>query len=188
MIDNRPTGKLRLLALTSMLTFTITAPLSAEVYKTVDENGKVSFGDKALPQAQKVELKATNSADSVDLPSREIPTEAPAEDVSIEYSSIKITRPDNDSVIANGLVPLTVIARLTPTLQREHQLTLSIDGKVYMQGHQTSFKIKMLDRGERKLQLSVSDKDGKLLKRSDTIRLFVHRPSTTNNARPTPAR
>ncbi len=180
-----------LLALTIMISLSFMGlTASAQVYKTVDQDGKVTFSDKKAPEAEAVELQEPNTAKPVEVP---IAVEPLPEALSPNsYDILSITSPANDSVIANGLVPFTVTTKVKPKLKSGHQLQLTIDGVA--QGlSQGNFTVESISRGEHTLKISIVDANGNMLKQSAAVKVFAYRPSTAgsnsdggNSNRPTP--
>ncbi|MEE8059421.1 MAG: DUF4124 domain-containing protein [Pseudomonadales bacterium] len=118
------------LVLTLLLALITSADNSfAQVYKTVDDDGKASFSDKPNPSAEKVELRAPNTAKPIETSAK---ASAPAKAATAgESYQVSISSPQNNALVVNGLVPFTVSTQVSPTLQKEHQLQLSIDGSIY---------------------------------------------------------
>jgi hypothetical protein len=170
---------------TSLLVLTITAILliqaglsHAQVFKSVDENGKITFSDQAEPGADKITVSQPNTSQALVVPAAVIA--APKELPTNRYKSLSIIEPSNNSVIANGLVAFAVSTSISPPLNDKHQLQLMIDG----QNHSISrgnFTIDRIDRGEHILQVNVISATGKVLKSSSQVVIFAYRPSTAGN-------
>jgi len=151
----------------------------SQIYKSVDENGKITFSDQAEPGADTVNVKEPNTSQAIEVPA--VVVALPEELAANTYKSLRITHPGNDSVIANGLMAFTVSTSISPTLNDKHQLQLIVDG----QNHSTSrdsFTINSIDRGEHVLQVAVIDANGNVLKTSPEVAIFAYRPSTVSSA------
>lgn len=147
----------------------------AQVYKSTDDKGNVTFSDTPAASADKIQLPAPNTIKAIEVPPKEeaaIEETAPANDYVVTISS-----PANDSVIANGLVGFSVTTRVSPTLNKDHQLQLKIDGKVHGLSRGT-FEVSSINRGPHSLQVNLINKKGATLTQSPLVNVFAYRPST----------
>jgi hypothetical protein len=162
--------------------------IAADVYKTVDENGNVTFTDSPDP---------TKKSEVVDLPpitaipptpnktspsSSYEPMNGKPED---PYQSLIITHPANDTTIRdNG--NFTVQVSIKPRLYSDHKLQLSLDGVTQGKAQRgTSFKLKNIDRGTHQLEVSIVDKKGSAIRKTNSavhIQRTIFKPPV-----PTPA-
>jgi hypothetical protein len=164
-----PLNKTNKVALT-ILVILIMSPLSAtaQIYKSVDADGKVTFTDQpdGNTKSEAVEISTPNTLPAVAAPAT--PRTKPVS--GNNYSSVAITSPTNNSIIANGLLPFTVTANTQPSLQEGHTLQLKINGEI----HSTSTG--SMPRGEHQFQVLVIDEDKQVLKQSAPVKVFVYRP------------
>jgi hypothetical protein len=147
----------------------------AEIYKAVDEKGKTTFSDKPSPTAVEVEVRELNTTEATTITFKPKFTKkitAPA-----SYNVVKITSPENNAVIANGLVGFSVSTQIMPALQKGHRIQLIIDGSVHSTS-QGNFTVNSINRGEHQLQVIIIDEEGTPLTTSKTVKLFAHRPSS----------
>ena len=161
--------------------------MAADVYKTVDKNGNVTFTDNPDP---------TKKSEVVDLPpitaippaakttpsSSYKPLNGKSED---PYQSLTITQPANDSTIRdNG--SFSVKAGIKPRLYGDHKLQLTLDGVIQGKTQRgTSFKLENIDRGTHQLEISIVDKKGTVIRKTNStvhIQRTIFKPPT-----PTPA-
>ncbi|WP_081869670.1 DUF4124 domain-containing protein [Endozoicomonas numazuensis] len=157
---------------------------SSEIYKTVDNNGNVTFTDSpgANKKAEPVELPPITSIPSS--PTSSQPAVKQLDDQKGDiYPTFTITEPANDSTVRdNG--NFTVNVSLKPRLTVGHTLSLSVDG--VQQGkpqRNTQFKLQNIDRGTHQLSVAILNRNGKTLK---TTRSTVHVQRTVVRP-PTPA-
>lgn len=146
---------------------------TAQVYKSVDADGKVTFTDQPSAKAEAVDVSTPNTVPAVTAPNK--PAAVENQETGSGYTSVSITGPADNSIIANGLLPSTVTANTRPALQEGHKLQLNIDGKP----HSTSagsFTIDSMRRGEHQFQVVIIDEDKQVLKRSASVKVFVYRP------------
>jgi hypothetical protein len=146
----------------------------AEIYKSVDEDGKVIFSDQPAPQAEAIDIPKVNTTPAVkQRPAKPLnPTTA----TTNLYKTLSISSPQDQQIIPNGLIPFDVITQISPALNDEHELALSIDGKRYNTSR-GQFTINGINRGPHQLQVNVIDAEGKTVKQSKAIKIFVYRPS-----------
>lgn len=150
---------------------------SAEIFKTVDANGNVSYSDKAPEGGEAIELKPANSLPAVVKPPS-IAGDQQAEEEDVSYSSLRIASPADDSSIGHGPGDFQVSVDVQPGLAEGHRLRLSVDGAAYgRDSSETSFMLSGIDRGTHKLQVRIIDAEGYTVKKSGTISVHVFRPS-----------
>lgn len=146
---------------------------TAQVYKSTDEQGNVTFSDTADANADEVHLSPPNTVKAVDIPTEPpTPTETAADDAYV----VVVSSPANDSVIANGLVGFTVTTRISPKLASGHQLQLTIDGEVHSNS-QGTFRVDSISRGPHSLRVALINDKGAMLAQSSPVNVFAYRPS-----------
>lgn len=150
----------------------------SSIYEWTDSHGNVSFSDTPRKGSKKLDLP---DAQSYSAPQTQMPT-TPANDKetvdSTPYSSVAITTPVNDSTIPNqeGLVNVSVDT--VPTLRKEDNIQLLLDGKpVGKPQKSTIFTINNVYRGTHTLSLNIISDNGSVLISSEKITFFVHRPT-----------
>ncbi|MEH6580515.1 MAG: DUF4124 domain-containing protein [Halioglobus sp.] len=160
--------------------------LSAEIYKTVDKNGNVTYTDQpptAGKSTEKVTLSPTNSA----APPPEIYRPAqPSKETEAETMSyeIAIVEPATETTIPMGGGNFSVSASVSPSLAAGQTVQLLLDGEARGDPQLApSWALTNVFRGAHDLTVSVLDADGKSLATSDSIRVYVMRPSINNKNR-----
>jgi len=160
----------------------------AEVYRIVDDDGKVTFTDKPphnAPTKEKMALPVTNIQPALEA----VPTVKKAEEDIEGYQKIAILSPAHDTTIPPGQEVLAVQVGLTPTLKAGHLIQLLLNGQAYGQPTTiSSFSIGSLIRGENSLQAQVIDSEGNVIGSSNSNTIHVKRGSAQhpNNAQPSP--
>lgn len=181
----------------------ITASMSfgafAAIYKTVDEDGNVTFSDQPSSGAEVIEKK--------DIPT--VPSRVPEADFSGSdednggenetggrYESITIVSPENDTAIRENSGRVTVSVSVKPGLAEAHQVVLYMDGTEAARSRSPVFQFSNVDRGTHTLAAAVVGSDDNELIRSDTVSFTLHRhsvqhpnannPNAPNNSGPTP--
>lgn len=180
----------RFLGATPLKSFTIAALLSigllsttsAEVYRTVDAHGNVTYTDsKPLSKKHKVEevkLRKTNTASSVKMPAKEVKEDKKPKK---GYDTVRIVTPSHDSTIPPGQLDVVVQVFLKPSLKVGHKLKLMLNGKPYKTAAATSFNLNKLHRGSTILQAIVVNANGKQVARSKPVTMHVKRHSAKFN-------
>lgn len=166
-------------------------PLTADakkVYKVIDENGKVIYTDQAPAEgteAETITLPETNTtpATRAAKPTTQAPTSAAEPTAAaITYKRIEITAPDHQQTIPAGQQTVSVELALTPALAPEHKVQMIFDGSPWGEpAPVTRFVLENLERGEHQLQVEIIDSEGKRLGRSNTVTIYVQRPSVLSS-------
>lgn len=165
------------------ITLQVLAPWSqaAEVYKHVDEQGKVIFTDQPTADGEKIDVTNTNTAQPV---KARAPLEVPDEEKGKVYQ-VAITSPVNEQLFPNRLVPFTVKAKVTPALEANHRLRLKIDGKIHSTSV-TSFTVNELNLGDHTLEVEIITDDDTVIAQSEAITIFSRNPGTPTKLRKQP--
>lgn len=165
---------------------------AAAIYQSTDAQGNVVFSDEPSSGSEAVELPP--------LPTYSAPkyrSTKPAQDKAKQggesgYSSLLIQQPEQDATIRDNTGAIPVAVAIKPKLNKAagHRLQFLLDGQpVGEPGTQISTSLPNIDRGAHQVQAVVFDASGTELKRSDSVRFYLHRQSVnfpTGPARPTP--
>ncbi|MBZ2189270.1 hypothetical protein K8B33_09190 [Alcanivorax sp. JB21] len=89
-----------------------------------------------------------------------------------EYTLLEISSPEHEATIRHPTEPVPVSYRIEPGLQPGHRVQLLLNGVP-----QETMALDWPDRGEHRLMVQVVGPEGQTLKRSDSVTVFVHRPS-----------
>ena len=159
--------------LVSLLLVSTTAV--SEVYKVVDQNGKVTYTDNPPadnPTTESVDLPTINTQPA---PALQPQTEGKAAEAT-DYSQVSITNPAHDSTVPPGQLSVNVQISTEPALQLGHGVQLFYDNQPYNEPvPATSFQISGMERGEHTLQAKIIDEVGNILLSSNTITFYVKR-------------
>ncbi len=150
---------------------------ATEVYMSRDADGKVTFSDKPVTNAEKHEVKELPTVPAFVVPKQE---ERPVKttEQAFSYTSLSIISPVNDSQLESGYAgDLQISGVLSPGLRETDTLLLLDRNSVIREGRQTAFLLKNLSRGEHIFQMTVRDKDGNSLISSNPVTVHVHRAS-----------
>ena len=146
----------------------------AQVFKTVDEDGNVTFSDRPAENSTEVEIQQPNTVSPVEAPSASATAE-PREPELVDYAELKITSPADQQIIPNGRLPLTVFSHIEPSLREGHQVRLLINGEDSGTNRSGVFNLERLYRGTHTMQLEVLD-NGRRFQTSDVVTVYSRWP------------
>lgn len=157
-----------------------------EVYKVVDESGRVTYTDKppTSQQAEKISLPQTNTQQSIEIPIK------PAEDTPPPaagggYDKVEILQPRNGASIPPGQLDLIIQVGISPELQPNHRVSILLNGKpLGIPAAATSIRLDNLDRGAHRIEAKVVDPMGRNVASSQAVNIYVHRASKLINPKP----
>lgn len=159
----------------SLLLICIMIPslLQAQVYRSVDKDGNVTYSDKPSKGSVEVEVKELETVK----PLETAPPIADKKDnkPAAVYSGIEITSPQDDVSIRENTGNVSVTVSLNPNLKNGHKLVLYLDGEEYASGTTTNFQLQNIDRGSHQLRAAVQNAEGRLLISSKSITFHLHR-------------
>ena len=187
-----PVGRLCLGA--ALCCVALVADGSTTLYKWVDADGVTHYSDRPEPGAQKVKIAAAQTYKG-GAPSATAPRPQPsAPAVSVSYSRLEITNPENGAVLWNTGGRIDVGAALEPELADGHQLWFVVDGKMQQAASGGTASLEV-PRGSHTLVATVTDAAGKELISSAPISIVVQQtsigqppqgPLVTRPPKPTP--
>ncbi|GAB1255845.1 hypothetical protein NBRC116494_03470 [Aurantivibrio plasticivorans] len=156
---------------------------SADVYKTVDEHGNITYSDSPSgSSSEKVQLKEDNRMPAPALPAtpsapRQSEEESPEQEIPTSYS-VSITFPTHEYHVPPGERSLTVSTKTDPELHSSHTVKVSDNGSML-----DGSTINHITPGTHSISAKVVDKRGKTLGRAAAVTVYVHR---VNRPRPAP--
>ncbi len=175
---------MRLLA--TCLLFSLTLPVSAQIYQYKDTNGNTVYTNQP-PQgqdAEQVQLSPTNSVEMKAPSSTDVAE--PTAQASKAYKLLALADLPSDEALRANNGSFSVTVRIDPALMNGHRLRLVLDGKPYgAAGTSTQLMVKNLTRGEHSLAVDVLLGE-RSLQRSDAINFTVQRVDTKSPAFPQP--
>ncbi len=146
----------------------------AEIYRSVDEKGDVKFSDSPDKKSEKIELPPTNTQ-QFDKPTPYTPASKATDP---DYDKVGITSPHDGETIPPGVTTINVSVSTAPTLHSEHKIVILLDGSPSGTAqHTSSFTLGNLYRGEHRLQAQIVDPQGKEIRTSEPVIIFVKRSS-----------
>lgn len=150
-----------------------------EVYKVVDESGRVTYTDKppTSQQGERIKLPKINTQVGIEVPVKAADNATPPSPGG-GYDKIEILQPRNGSSIPPGQLDLIIQVGIAPELQPNHQVSILIDGKpLGKPAAATSIRLENLERGAHRIEAKVVDEQGIKVASSPAISIYVHRAS-----------
>lgn len=152
---------------------------SAEIYKSVDKQGNVSYSDSPSPAAETIKLPPTpllHIEPSPGLPSLSKDKQSSVEELSA-YQSLSIQQPMNEEALQSGSGELSVALSVQPDLSEDDVFVLTIDGHEVYKGRASAFTLNEIARGSHSLQARIVNKQGQSLIQSKAVIFHLQRPS-----------
>lgn len=173
-----PTMNRTLLLLIACLSF----GAHAEVYKSVDKYGNVTYTDDPSKAArsgettEKVQVRPTNlvpGGKPIDL------TDETQEEPEQEYPDyqVQIVSPTNEYTVTAGQRDLVIAVSTQVPLQAGHRFAYYMDGERLNTTTLNNHSIREIFRGQHTLRVDVVDADDQTITSSESVTVFVHRPS-----------
>ncbi len=168
--------KLKTLVYLSALTVFSTALVSqtTKIYKTVNEDGSVSFSDKYSEGAILVELNVNTAI----VQSQKVPVKPQVKLKESPVYNVSITQPKDKATIRNNAGIVTIGAKVEPAAAGLYRLSFS--GKE-IDSTTGQFKLENVNRGTHQYQVSFVSNSGKLIALSPQQELYLHRASKLIN-------
>jgi hypothetical protein len=175
---------IRLLLLTICL---VSANASAaEVFRWVDDDGQINYSDRPHEGAEAIDLQAAQTFSAPTIERSQSKVDAPEEEEASKYSRLRITNPADGQ--ADWDIPgnVNVTLSLRPKLQRQHSVTLYMDGQSVgsSSSEDLTFNLTGVLRGTHTLRAAVQNSAGKDLIDSSTVSFTVHKTSILNPNNP----
>ena len=158
-----------------LLSAVISVATLAEVYRSVDAEGNVTYSDKPHEGAKKVEVNEPTIIPSTRNQIRLTPDESGKQ--ALPYTTVEIVTPANEETLRN-VQSVSVSGQLAPNLQTSfgHRAQLLFDGgPISEPGTSLRATLNEVDRGTHTLQLIVIDAAGTTIARSPVSTFFLHK-------------
>lgn len=155
---------------------------AAEVYQWTDSKGNVHYSDVPHAGAKVIKLPAlgtvSSPAGSVPIPASQAEKEpAPAESES-EYKSIEIIQPRNEDTLRNNQGYVPVVVNTEPALKAGDKLQLLFDGQPLSKPQDAPvFALQNVLRGTHTIAVQIVNASGEVLNLSETVTIYMHRPT-----------
>ena len=154
---------------------------AAQIYKTTDGNGNVSYSDTppVSGPSEEMKLPTLNSAPPPEMsePAPSVPDTAADTKDSAAYT-VSVSSPANETTIPMGPGIFSISAAVEPALSSGALLQLYVDGSRSGNPQSSnSWTLTNVFRGAHDLKVEVVDRKGGPLAESDAVRVYVLRPS-----------
>jgi hypothetical protein len=192
------TSKTLLLILFALSLAVTSSPLTAQVYKIVDEDGNVTFTDKPPADGSKpIELRPISV---VEAPTYEVAPKATAEGAEGEggkemtlrylrknYKGFAIVSPQSEESLWHPEGPITVSWSAPYKLQEGMQVTVYMDGAKQATTTEQIIPVTGLARGEHTVTAELTDAKNRKIATAEPVTFFIQQPNIfMNRARPGP--
>jgi hypothetical protein len=157
-----------------------------EIYRSVDQNGNVTFSDQPSSGAEKVQLPPIPTYEPPPLP---VIAPEPQKKQQVYYEDFTIAQPANDATLRDNQGIVEVHASLLPRLRTDlgHKVLFYIDDSPRSQPlDSSSIRFTNVDRGTHTLHASVVDAQGMELISTPTVTFYLHRQSVNFPTRQAP--
>ena len=178
----RATGTLVL-----VLAWLFAMPLTAEVYKVVDEDGNITYTDRPPdPEAAPLDLPALNEVGKREASPEEEAAPMPVEAVELpddpsihklrrEYRDFRIIHPVDGFTFRGGSNPATVAWGTDAPLREGMYVVFSIDGRKGRPTRRQVVSTGVLKRGEHTVTAELRDPQGRRVANAEPVRFNIHR-------------
>jgi hypothetical protein len=177
--------------LLTLLLCVISLMAVAEVYRSVDAKGNVTYSDTPSRNAEKVKLPKIMVYSPAPTPRREDKPE-PIQEPPY-YQKMSITKPKRDETIWDNQGIVEMVLALEPDLKvsRGHRVLVTVNGEPHGEPRVTTrIHIADLDRGTHRIATQVVDMRGEVLIAASPVTIHLHRQSilfpNRQGGRPTP--
>jgi len=182
------THKYFLMSLMAFFLAFAVSPLTAQVYKTVDKDGNVTYTDTPPPDgSQPIDLRPisvieapiyeTGSKQTVEGEEKEIPLR----ELRKNYKDFAIVSPQQEESIWHPETPIMVTWNTKFQLQDGMMMTLFVDGVQKESTTVRSIPVSDLERGEHTLRAELRDAKNRKVASADPITFFVKKPNLYTN-------
>lgn len=159
------------------LVFVYVGDLFAEVYRSVDAEGNVTYSDTPHAGATKIDVPSPTIIPSTRAQTKLKPDKQ--KKTAVPYTSLSIVQPADESTLRN-VQSVSVRAQISPNLQTSfgHRAQILFNGQpLGSPGAGLSATINDIERGAHTLQVVVTGKDGATIDQSPVSRFYLHKNS-----------
>lgn len=169
----------------------------AAIFIQQDKNGNTIYSDTPLDSnAKRLKMPTGNSLpsqtpESVPMTTHITPqvtetTSLGSENARQDYTSFVIVSPKDQENIQN-LQVIPVEVKTVPDLLEGDKVLLLLDGNPWGSPLPTTqLQMENVERGQHSLAAAIVDKDQKVVKQTNTITIYVHRPTLNSPTRQAP--
>ena len=188
---NLMTHKTFLLILVAFSLAIMASPLMAEVYKTVDADGNVTYTDKPPPDGSKpIKLAPISVIEAPTYEKAPDPAKAEGEEIPLRdlrkiYRDFAIISPQSEESVWRPDGPVAVAWSVGNPLQQGMQVSIYLDGAKQATTTEQIIPLAGLERGEHTLTAELRDAKNRMIASAVPVTFFIQQPNIyTNRARP----
>lgn len=164
-----------------LTTLIYTIACQAAIYMVTDKNGNIIYSDTPLKNATILNIPSANTIQSSNQSSdkaeeiKEIQNENLTSNItSTSYKKFLIGSPKNNETIQN-VRDIPVSIDIEPALKKGDKIQLVMDGKIAGEpSESTSLVLNQVSRGKHEVTAVILNKDLTILKKANTVTIFVH--------------
>ena len=168
----------------------IASPLMAQVYKTVDKDGNVTFTDQPPGDGSKpVELAPISV---IEAPTYEKAPEATADvgdkkeiplaDVRRSFRDFAIVSPQSEESVWSGDGPISIAWSAGSALHEGMQVNVYLDGKMHTATTEQMIPVAGMSRGEHSVYAVLHDSRKRVIATAKPVVFFIRQPGLYNRA------
>jgi len=189
------TQKIFLLILVALTLAIAAGPLAAQVYKTVDEDGNVTYTDQPPKDGSKpVKLRPISV---IEAPTYEVAPKATEEgteggkEMSLKYlrknyKDFAIVAPQQEESVWHPGENVTVAWNVGYQLQEGMKVTVYMDGVLQATTTEQIIPVSGLDRGEHTVTAELKDTKNRTIATAEPVTFFIRRPGLNQRPRVSP--
>tara|TARA_R110001592_G_scaffold363393_1_gene687204 strand:- start:43487 stop:44020 length:534 start_codon:yes stop_codon:yes gene_type:complete len=154
---------------------------TAQIYKSTDDQGNVSYSDTPPTSgpSEQVKLQETNSTPAPDMVAPAASSTDSADEEEGAQYSVSIASPANETTIPMGPGNFSISASVEPALSQGALLQLYVDGSPSGSPQSSNnWTLTNVFRGAHDLKVAVVSNRNDPVAESETVRVYVLRPST----------
>lgn len=175
---------MRTVLIGTLLSLLASPTLGQAIYKSVDEDGNVSYSDRPPNGAQ------PESSETLP-PVNTLPEQKPSpasrnrdrgneeERAAIDYQ-LSLASPAPESSVPPGQRDLPIVLNASPALAPGHAFAFYLDGELLAETRSNQYVVEEIFRGAHQIRGMIIDENGNMLRETETITIYVHRPSKLN--------
>lgn len=155
---------------------------AAEIYRWVDDAGRVHFSDRWNQGSEKV---ATPAKPDSDAPASSLPQpDSPDVEFLGPYSALDIIAPAANETLTQQDAGLPVSLMVNPPLMEGHQMAILLDeAPLTVAKGATQFRLTGTALGSHRLQVRITGDDGSVVAQSTPRQFHVQRPEEPGQLR-----
>ena len=183
--------------ITLLLAFTA-SPLMAEVYKTVDKDGNVTYTDKppsdgsgpmelpGLSVIEKPEYQKTareSEAEAIANGTQTVPAEKSLRQLQNDFKDFAIVSPQQEESVWRPDGPVTIAWSTGSQVLEGMKVTVTLDGKRLATTTDRMVLVPNMERGEHTVTAELTDARNRRVASAEPVTFFIRQPGLYNRAR-----